>query len=68
MDSSGLNKNVLHGLRYLNPWSPLGGAVWGGLGGAESVTLGGKLGDEKPFVISSLIFFCFVLMIQNVSS
>lgn len=28
-----LNKNVPHRARYLNTWSPIGGAVWGVLEG-----------------------------------
>lgn len=31
----GLNENVPHGLLYLNALSPVGGAVWGHLGGVD---------------------------------
>lgn len=62
--------NVSHSLRHLHTWSPVGGAIWGGLGNAalqeEACHCGYSLG-LKPFLLP-VCSFCFVLVAKDGSS
>lgn len=59
-------------LRYLNTWSPVGGAVWGGLGGVASVKevchwIGWGF-EMIGYLQLPGHLLCFVLVVENVNS